>query len=73
MFQETSGESDWAGVELEEFMQCEHNMAVNRQTRMLADLGIANFFLFFIFLYEIYSEQNDKKSIRWKDLLSASV
>jgi hypothetical protein len=39
MLQETSGESDWAGVELEEFMQCEHNMAVNRQTRMLADLG----------------------------------
>ncbi len=43
MLQETSGESDWAGVELEEFMQCEHNMAVNRQTRMLADLGTANF------------------------------
>lgn len=39
-YQDTSVDSDWSGVELEEFMQCEHNMAVNRQTRMLADLEL---------------------------------
>ncbi|XP_076337695.1 heparan-sulfate 6-O-sulfotransferase 2-like [Tachypleus tridentatus] len=31
---------DWRGVTLEEFMNCPHNLAVNRQTRMLADLTL---------------------------------
>ncbi|CAG0924046.1 unnamed protein product [Notodromas monacha] len=31
---------DWKGVELEEFVSCEHNLAANRQTRMLADLEL---------------------------------
>ena len=30
---------DWEDVSLDEFIDCEHNMASNRQTRMLADLG----------------------------------
>ena len=29
----------WTGVSLHEFMNCEYNMAVNRQTWMLASLG----------------------------------
>ncbi|XP_046614796.1 heparan-sulfate 6-O-sulfotransferase 1-B isoform X1 [Neodiprion virginianus] len=33
-------EPNWQGVTLEEFMQCPHNLASNRQTRMLADLSI---------------------------------
>ncbi|XP_070537680.1 heparan-sulfate 6-O-sulfotransferase 2-like isoform X2 [Ptychodera flava] len=31
---------DWKGVLLEEFMNCPHNLANNRQTRMLADLAL---------------------------------
>lgn len=31
---------NWEGVELEEFMNCESNLAANRQTRMLADLEL---------------------------------
>jgi len=34
--------SDWSGVGIEEFMGCEHNLACNRQTRMLADLELVN-------------------------------
>ncbi|XP_038049962.1 heparan-sulfate 6-O-sulfotransferase 3-B-like [Patiria miniata] len=30
---------DWTGVSLEEFMDCQYNLANNRQTRMLADLS----------------------------------
>jgi len=33
---------DWMDVELEEFMQCPFNLAVNRQTRMLADLELVH-------------------------------
>ena len=33
---------DWSGVSLEEFMNCPHNLAINRQTRMLADLRLVN-------------------------------
>ncbi len=36
------GQDDWLGVELEEFMACESNLANNRQTRMLADLRLVN-------------------------------
>ena len=32
-------EEDWMDVTLEEFMSCPFNLAVNRQTRMLADIG----------------------------------
>ena len=32
--------SDWTGVTLEEFMSCRHNLANNRQTRMLANLTL---------------------------------
>ena len=32
--------SDWTGVTLEEFMSCKHNLANNRQTRMLANLTL---------------------------------
>jgi len=32
--------ADWSGVSLPEFMSCEENLAVNRQTRMLADLEL---------------------------------
>jgi len=31
---------DWKGVSLTEFMECPHNLAVNRMTRMLADLEL---------------------------------
>lgn len=31
---------DWSGVTLEEFMACPHNLANNRQVRMLADLSL---------------------------------
>ncbi|XP_026868805.2 heparan-sulfate 6-O-sulfotransferase 2 [Electrophorus electricus] len=31
---------DWSGCSLEEFMACPHNLANNRQTRMLADLSL---------------------------------
>lgn len=31
---------NWEGVELDEFMDCESNLAANRQTRMLADLEL---------------------------------
>ncbi|XP_076435901.1 heparan-sulfate 6-O-sulfotransferase 2-like [Babylonia areolata] len=33
---------DWKGVTLKEFMDCPHNLAFNRQTRMLADLTVVN-------------------------------
>ncbi|RWS21480.1 heparan-sulfate 6-O-sulfotransferase 2-like protein [Leptotrombidium deliense] len=33
-------DDDWRDVSLEEFMGCEHNLAINRQTRMLADLTL---------------------------------
>ena len=33
---------DWAGVELGEFINCSHNLANNRQTRMMADLELVN-------------------------------
>ena len=35
-------EEDWMDVELPEFMACGHNLAANRQTRMLADLKRVN-------------------------------
>ncbi|XP_066477710.1 heparan-sulfate 6-O-sulfotransferase 3 [Tiliqua scincoides] len=31
---------DWSGVTLQEFMDCGHNLANNRQVRMLADLSL---------------------------------
>ncbi|XP_060091217.1 heparan-sulfate 6-O-sulfotransferase 3 [Heteronotia binoei] len=31
---------DWSGVSLQEFMNCSHNLANNRQVRMLADLSL---------------------------------
>ena len=31
---------DWSEVTLEEFLSCDHNLAFNRQTRMLADLSL---------------------------------
>ncbi|KAJ8396499.1 hypothetical protein AAFF_G00018050 [Aldrovandia affinis] len=31
---------DWSGCSLEDFMDCPHNLANNRQTRMLADLSL---------------------------------
>ncbi|XP_060047754.1 heparan-sulfate 6-O-sulfotransferase 3 [Erinaceus europaeus] len=31
---------DWSGVSLREFMDCTHNLANNRQVRMLADLSL---------------------------------
>ena len=33
---------DWAGVKLQEFMECPNNLAPNRQTRMLANLELVN-------------------------------
>nr|CAG4642821.1 EOG090X0E58 [Evadne anonyx] len=35
-------DQDWTGVELDEFMNCTHNFAHNRQTRMLADLSLVD-------------------------------
>ncbi|XP_017490146.1 PREDICTED: heparan-sulfate 6-O-sulfotransferase 1-like, partial [Rhagoletis zephyria] len=32
--------SNWGNVSLSEFMSCRHNLAFNRQTRMLADLSL---------------------------------
>ena len=34
--------SDWSHVSLSDFMACPHNLASNRQTRMLADLELIN-------------------------------
>lgn len=34
-----SGRS-WTGVSLNEFLSCSHNLAFNRQTRMLSDLNL---------------------------------
>lgn len=34
--------NDWMDVTLEEFTSCPHNLAFNRQTRMLADLDLVN-------------------------------
>lgn len=31
---------NWMGVSLEEFMNCDSNLATNRQTRMLSDLAL---------------------------------
>ncbi len=31
---------DWSDARLDEFMSCPHNLAINRQTRMLADLTL---------------------------------
>lgn len=36
----TSPGDDWSGVTLEDFLACPHNLANNRQTRMLANLSI---------------------------------
>lgn len=33
---------NWSDVELDEFTNCESNLASNRQTRMLADLALVN-------------------------------
>jgi len=33
---------DWEDVSLDEFLDCDNNMAANRQTRMLADLELVN-------------------------------
>lgn len=35
-------EPDWYGVTIEEFIACPHNLAHNRQTRMLANLSLVN-------------------------------
>ena len=35
-------QEDWAGVNITDFITCHHNLAVNRQTRMLADLELVN-------------------------------
>ena len=35
-------DDDWRGVKLKEFMECPHNLASDRQTRMLADLNLVN-------------------------------
>jgi len=35
-------DEDWSDVEIEEFMNCPHNPAANRQTRMLADLELVD-------------------------------
>ncbi|CAG2107900.1 unnamed protein product [Medioppia subpectinata] len=34
--------TDWRDVTIEEFISCEHNLAINRQTRMLADLTLVD-------------------------------
>lgn len=31
---------NWMGVQLDEFMSCDSNLATNRQTRMLSDLAL---------------------------------
>jgi heparan sulfate 6-O-sulfotransferase HS6ST1 len=33
---------NWIGVKLDKFVDCESNLATNRQTRMLADLALVN-------------------------------
>jgi heparan sulfate 6-O-sulfotransferase HS6ST1 len=35
-------DDDWSDVDLKTFMDCKHNLAFNRQTRMLADLELVN-------------------------------
>ncbi|XP_075247690.1 heparan-sulfate 6-O-sulfotransferase 3-B-like isoform X2 [Convolutriloba macropyga] len=36
----------WKGVELNDFLSCKSNLAINRQTRMLADLSLVNCYQF---------------------------
>lgn len=36
---------NWEGVQLDEFVDCDSNLAGNRQTRMLADLELVGKFL----------------------------
>nr|XP_039250522.1 heparan-sulfate 6-O-sulfotransferase 1-B-like [Styela clava] len=43
--------NDWREVSLQQFMSCQYNMAHNRQTRMLADLRLAN-------CYQRWSDKN---------------
>lgn len=31
---------NWLGVQLDEFMSCDSNLATNRQTRMMSDLAL---------------------------------
>lgn len=35
-------DDDWSDVTLDEFLSCPHNLAFNRQTRMMADLNLVN-------------------------------
>ena len=45
MTQITNGlftEENWIDVTLDEFADCESNLASNRQTRMMADLALVN-------------------------------
>lgn len=37
---------DWSGVSLDEFLACPHNLANNRQTRMLANLSLVHCYNF---------------------------
>ena len=47
-------DEDWSDVELEEFMSCRHNLAVNRQTRML---GKRLFYFLVLFPYSFVNVQ----------------
>lgn len=53
---------DWSGCSLEEFMACPHNLANNRQTRMLADLSLVG-----CYNLTVMSEQE-----RWALLLESA-
>ena len=41
LFQSNFTGNDWSGVTLDEFTTCPHNLANNRQTRMLANLSLS--------------------------------
>jgi len=41
-YEDLDGYGDWSGVSLSEFMNCPQNLALNRQTRMLADLELVD-------------------------------
>ncbi|XP_077466154.1 heparan-sulfate 6-O-sulfotransferase 2 isoform X2 [Stigmatopora argus] len=53
---------DWSGCTLQEFTDCPHNLANNRQTRMLADLSLVG-------CYNVSSMSEDE---RWGVLLESA-
>jgi Sulfotransferase family len=50
--------NNWANVTLDEFMECHHNLAINRQTRMLANLSIVG-----CYNTTLFTDQKQRRSL----------